>query len=77
MLTIDIEREADGRWLAELPALPGVLAYGATPDDAKAKQVVKKAFGSTSLPFLKGAVGIAKGQIRQKLGLPPGHPGTA
>jgi hypothetical protein len=26
--TIESEREADGRWLAEIPALPGVLAYG-------------------------------------------------
>lgn len=37
MLSIDLEREEDGRWLAEVAALPGVLAYGATPDDAKAK----------------------------------------
>jgi predicted RNase H-like HicB family nuclease len=29
-LTIDIERETDGRWLAEVPELPGVLAYGST-----------------------------------------------
>jgi predicted RNase H-like HicB family nuclease len=37
MLIIDVEREEDGRWLAEVPALPGVLAYGTTSDDAKAK----------------------------------------
>jgi predicted RNase H-like HicB family nuclease len=30
ILTIDIERETDGRWLAEVPELPGVLAYGST-----------------------------------------------
>ena len=29
-LTIDVERETDGRWLAEVPELPGVLAYGST-----------------------------------------------
>ena len=29
-LTIDIERETDGRWLGEVPELPGVLAYSAT-----------------------------------------------
>lgn len=29
-LTIDVEREADGRWVAEVPELPGVLAYGDT-----------------------------------------------
>jgi predicted RNase H-like HicB family nuclease len=27
-LTVDVEREDDGRWLAEVPELPGVLAYG-------------------------------------------------
>jgi predicted RNase H-like HicB family nuclease len=33
-LTIEVEREDDGRWLAEVPALPGVLAYGHTRDEA-------------------------------------------
>ena len=28
--TIEIEREEDGRWIAEIPGLPGVLAYGMT-----------------------------------------------
>jgi len=27
-LRIEVEQEDDGRWLAEVPALPGVLAYG-------------------------------------------------
>ena len=31
---VELEREADGRWLAEVVALPGVLAYGATRDEA-------------------------------------------
>jgi len=35
--TIEHEREEDGRWLAEVPELPGVLAYGVTPDEAMAK----------------------------------------
>ena len=35
--TIRHEREEDGRWLAEVPELPGVLAYGATADEAMAK----------------------------------------
>jgi predicted RNase H-like HicB family nuclease len=37
MLRIEVEREEDGRWLAEIPALPGVLAYGASRDEAVAK----------------------------------------
>jgi predicted RNase H-like HicB family nuclease len=35
--TIEHEREEDGRWLAEVPELPGVLAYGATAKKAMAK----------------------------------------
>ena len=37
---IEHEREEDGRWLAEVPELPGVLAYGATADEAMAKAEV-------------------------------------
>lgn len=36
-LTIETERETDGRWIAEVPELPGVLAYGATENEAAAK----------------------------------------
>ena len=32
--TIESEQEEDGRWLAEVPDLPGVLAYGANRDEA-------------------------------------------
>lgn len=34
---IEIEREEDGRWIAEVIELPGVMAYGATPEAAMAK----------------------------------------
>jgi len=34
-ITIETEREDDGRWIAEVPELPGVMAYGATEDEAK------------------------------------------
>jgi predicted RNase H-like HicB family nuclease len=37
VLKIEIEREDDGRWIAELPALPGVQCYGATQAEAHAK----------------------------------------
>jgi predicted RNase H-like HicB family nuclease len=39
-LKLECEQEADGRWLAEVPQLPGVLAYGGSPDDAMAKAQV-------------------------------------
>ena len=35
--SIEIEQEEDGRWIAEVAELPGVLAYGSTQEDAKAK----------------------------------------
>lgn len=37
MLKIEIEREADGRWIGEVVELPGVLAYGATEAEARPK----------------------------------------
>jgi len=32
---IVFDREEDGRWIAEVPDLPGVMAYGATRKDAE------------------------------------------
>ena len=32
--TIEIEQEADGRWIAEAVDLPGVLAYGKSKEEA-------------------------------------------
>jgi predicted RNase H-like HicB family nuclease len=34
---VELEREDDGRWIAEVPQLPGVLAYGATASEAQTK----------------------------------------
>ena len=38
--TLECEREDDGRWLSEVPQLPGVMAYGSTPDEAMARAEV-------------------------------------
>ena len=35
MFHIEIEREADGRWIAEIPAIPGCMAYAETEDAAR------------------------------------------
>jgi predicted RNase H-like HicB family nuclease len=35
--TLEIEQEVDGRWLAEVPEIPGALAYGETRAAAMAK----------------------------------------
>jgi predicted RNase H-like HicB family nuclease len=36
-LTIEVEREEDGRWIAEIPVLSGVMAYGASRQEAIAQ----------------------------------------
>ena len=36
-MRIEVEREDDGRWLTEIPELPGVMAYGKTREEAVAK----------------------------------------
>ena len=35
--SVELEREEDGRWLAEIAALPGAMCYGATREDATRK----------------------------------------
>ena len=36
-LTVETEREVDGRWIADVPELPGVMAYGSTRDEPVAQ----------------------------------------
>jgi predicted RNase H-like HicB family nuclease len=36
-LTIRLLQEADGRWIGDVPELPGVTVYGATPEEAAIK----------------------------------------
>ncbi len=33
-MKIEIDREEDGRWIAEIPELPGVIVYGDTRNQA-------------------------------------------
>ncbi len=37
---IECEQEEDGRWLAEVPELPGVMAYGSSAEQATSKAQV-------------------------------------
>ncbi|MFH0787935.1 MAG: type II toxin-antitoxin system HicB family antitoxin [Pseudomonadota bacterium] len=36
-MKIEIEREEDGRWIAEIPELPGVMMYGDSRNEAISK----------------------------------------
>ena len=33
-IELEFEQEDDGRWIAEVPAWPGVMAYGTSREDA-------------------------------------------
>jgi predicted RNase H-like HicB family nuclease len=37
VLKVELEREDDGRWLAEVPSLPGVMVYGESKEEALSK----------------------------------------
>jgi predicted RNase H-like HicB family nuclease len=37
MLTVETEREMDGRWIAEIALLPGAMTYGVSREDAIAR----------------------------------------
>jgi predicted RNase H-like HicB family nuclease len=58
-LTVELDREEDGRWIAEVVDLPGVLVYGSTRDEALASAQAlalrvladQLEHGETSLPL--------------------------
>jgi predicted RNase H-like HicB family nuclease len=35
--TVEVEQETDGRWMAEIPQIPGAMSYGTTRDEAVAR----------------------------------------
>ncbi len=39
-LSIECERETDGRWIAEITQIPGAMAYGTTREEAMARAEV-------------------------------------
>ncbi len=36
-MTVEVEQETDGRWIAEIPAIPGAMVYGGTKSEAVSK----------------------------------------
>jgi predicted RNase H-like HicB family nuclease len=57
--TLECEQEVDGRWIAEVPDLPGVLSYGDSAADAISKaeilalRVIAASHGKTAWPSVK------------------------
>ena len=64
-MTIEVDREDDGRWIAEIPELPGVMVYGSTRDAAisKAKALALRVLADRlehgeEIPELKGVFAV-------------------
>jgi predicted RNase H-like HicB family nuclease len=64
-MRIDVDREDDGRWIAEIPELPGVMVYGSTRDVAisKAKALALRVLADRlehgeEIPELKGVFAV-------------------
>lgn len=36
-MRVEVEQEQDGRWIAEIPTIPGAMAYGVTKAEAVAR----------------------------------------
>lgn len=60
-LTIELERETDGRWIAEVPELPGVLAYGSTEAEAVGR--------AKALAYRVLAERLERGEVQQHDGV--------
>lgn len=65
-IEMEFDREEDGRWIAEVPSLPGVIAYGATRDDAGnralalALRVVADKLGSGEYPHPMRSISVSR-----------------
>lgn len=64
---VEIEREDDGRWLVEIPELAGVMAYGATRDEAvtRAKALAFRVLADRldhgeEIPEIRGVFALAE-----------------
>ncbi|HLT36452.1 MAG TPA: hypothetical protein VK034_09200, partial [Enhygromyxa sp.] len=55
---------------------PGPLIDALTDESIARRIIAEKTGRAWPWPILGGALGIARGQLRQALGRPPGHPGT-
>ena len=62
------EQESDGRWIAEIPQIPGAMSYGSTRDEAVARVealglgvLAEKSFGGT---------GVARTELAERVPSP-------
>ena len=78
-LTIELEREVDGRWLAEISELPGVMAYGSTQGEA-AQLACALAFSVLADRIDSGELDVTTAQralVRRRLAAHKANPDAA
>jgi predicted RNase H-like HicB family nuclease len=53
--SIEFERETDGRWIADIPAIPGAMAYGATKQESelKARAIAERIIAARPANFVQ------------------------
>jgi predicted RNase H-like HicB family nuclease len=66
-MKIEVERENDGRWIAEVEDLPGVIVYGSTESEAVAKAevlalrvIADRLDNGETIPELNGLFAVTK-----------------
>lgn len=64
---VETEQEADGRWIAEVVELPGVLAYGASAAEAIAKVQAAGPPRETHRPTARRLVGVTRPEPASQL----------
>ena len=74
-MRVDVEQEQDGRWLAEVSALPGAMAYAGTKQEAVARvEALVQCILADKMEHGEGAVQISPYELKEDV--PPAPPGS-
>ncbi len=65
---VELEQEEDGRWIGEIPSLPGVLVYGATRSQAQAavQALALRVLADRGLTYLTPWIHVERGTRKNK-----------
>jgi putative addiction module component (TIGR02574 family) len=75
---VEVEQEQDGRWIAEVVELPGVMAYGSTPQEACAKvQALALSVADPDLPDPLPLTEAQRAELDRRLAAHLRDPGAA
>jgi predicted RNase H-like HicB family nuclease len=69
MFSVEVEQEVDGRWIAEVPELPGVMAYGTSREEAVRKAQALSLRVLAARPSLKDRLKSAENELASGKGV--------